>query len=201
MRSALSAAMDVSPWRWRDEHTQRERYCDGTPVTGPFNSEVMEDVLMMQAFGIPCGVYWIDRPWGLGSRWGYDDFEIDPQRLPNFAEMVKWLNRNRMEMLLWIAPFYQGEMMDEALSKGYNLAGQERPRNGNNYPMVDLTSPQARKYGEDGIAITKAGVARSSSIVAKTFLRTGPIRYLTAVRSRITQRVRCDVHQAVYDGG
>ena len=55
-----------SPWRWRDEHTQRETYYDGTPVTGPFNSESMEDILMMNAFGIPCGVYWIDRPWGPG---------------------------------------------------------------------------------------------------------------------------------------
>ncbi len=60
-----------SPWRWRDEHTQRTTYYDGTPVAGPFNSEVMEDVLMMQAFGIPNGVYWIDRPWGLGTPWGY----------------------------------------------------------------------------------------------------------------------------------
>lgn len=148
------------PWRWRDEHTQRDRYYDGTPVTGPFNSEVMEDVLMMRALGIPCGVYWIDRPWGLGSQWGYDDFEIDPKRLPNFAEMVTWLNRNRMQMLLWIAPFYQGKMMDEALAKGYNLAGQQRPRNGNNYPMVDLTNPRARKYWQDGIAkLLKLGVA------------------------------------------
>jgi len=30
-----------SPWRWRDEHTQRATYYDGTPVAGPFNSEVM----------------------------------------------------------------------------------------------------------------------------------------------------------------
>jgi len=149
-----------SPWRWRDEHTQRDRYYDGTPVTGPFNSEVMEDVLMMQAYGIPCGVYWIDRPWGVGSPWGYDDFEIDPKRLPNFSEMVKWLNKNRMEMLLWIAPFYQGTMMQQALAKGYNLAGQERPRNGNNYPMVDLSNPAARKYWQGGIArLLELGVA------------------------------------------
>ena len=54
------------PWRRRDEHTQRPAYYDGTPVTGPYNSEVMEDVLLMKAYGIPCGVYWIDRPWGRG---------------------------------------------------------------------------------------------------------------------------------------
>ena len=78
-----------SPWRWRDEHTQRTTYYDGTPVTGPFNSEVMEDVLMMKAFGIPNGIYWIDRPWGPGPL-GYDDFEIDDKRLPHFQEMVQW---------------------------------------------------------------------------------------------------------------
>jgi alpha-glucosidase (family GH31 glycosyl hydrolase) len=53
-----------TPWRWRDEHTQRTTYYDGTRVSGPFNSEIMEDVLMMKAFGIPNGIYWIDRPWG-----------------------------------------------------------------------------------------------------------------------------------------
>lgn len=148
-----------TPWRWRDEHTQRAAYYDGTPVTGPFNSEAMEDVLMMQAYGIPCGVYWIDRPWGPGA-WGYDDFEIDEQRLPNFAAMVNWLNENRMQMLLWIAPFFQGKMAAEATVQGYTLAGQERPRNGNNYPMVDLTNPQARAYWQAGVAkLLKLGVA------------------------------------------
>jgi alpha-D-xyloside xylohydrolase len=74
---------------------------------------MMEDILMMHAYGIPCGVYWIDRPWGPG-RLGYDDFEIDAQRLPNFAESVKWLNSRRIQMLLWIAPFFQGRMEKEA---------------------------------------------------------------------------------------
>ena len=105
-----------TPWRWRDEHTQRAKYYDGTPVTGPFNSEVMEDVLLMKAYGIPNGVYWIDRPWGPGLPWGYDDFEIDEQRLPHFAEMVKWLEGQDARTLLWIAPFVQGKMEKEALT-------------------------------------------------------------------------------------
>jgi alpha-D-xyloside xylohydrolase len=148
------------PWRWRDEHTQRATYYDGTPVTGPFNSEVMEDVLMMKAFGIPNGVYWIDRPWGPGKPWGYDDFEIDENRLPNFAEMVKWLDGQGAKTVLWIAPFFQGKMMQEALAKGYTLAGQVRPVTGNNFPMVDLTNPAARTYWQNGIAkLLKLGVA------------------------------------------
>jgi alpha-glucosidase (family GH31 glycosyl hydrolase) len=149
-----------TPWRWRDEHTQRAKYYDGTPVSGPFNSEIMEDVLMMKAFGIPNGVYWIDRPWGPGSPWGYDDFEIDEKRLPHFAEMVKWLNGQDAQMLLWIAPFFQGQMEKEAMARGYNLAGQQRPANGNNYPMVDLSNPAAREYWKNGVAkLLKLGVA------------------------------------------
>jgi len=145
------------PWRWRDEHTQRTTYYDGTPVTGPFNSEMMEDVLMMRAFGIPCGVYWIDRPWGPG-RIGYDDFEIDPQRLPNFAESVKWLNGQQMQMMLWIASFFQGQMEKEAQSKGYTLAGQQPSIQ--NYPLVDLSNPAAKAYWQSGIEkLLKLGVA------------------------------------------
>jgi alpha-D-xyloside xylohydrolase len=148
------------PWRWRDEHTQRTTYYDGTRVTGPFNSEIMEDVLMMKAFGIPNGIYWIDRPWGPGKPWGYDDFDIDENRLPNFAEMVKWLEGQQTKTVLWIAPFFQGKMAEEAHAKGYTLAGQKRPANGNNYPMVDLTNPAAKQYWQDGIAkLLKLGVA------------------------------------------
>jgi alpha-glucosidase (family GH31 glycosyl hydrolase) len=146
-----------SPWRWRDEHSQLLQYYDGTPVTGPFNSQVMEDVLMMQAFGIPDGVYWIDRPWGPGPL-GYDDFEIDAKRLPNFPETIRWMNERNMQMLMWIAPFFQGNMAKEAAAKGYTLPDQKPSRN--NYPLADLTNPAARTYWEDGVAkLLKLGVA------------------------------------------
>ncbi len=138
-----------SPWRWRDEHTERSTYYDGTPVTGPFNSEFMEDVLLMKAYGIPNGVYWIDRPWGSGPQ-GYDDFEIDPHRLPNFAESVKWLNQQNSQMLLWIGPYFQGKMAEEALAKHYNLPGQAFSHN--NYPLADFTNPAAKKFWQDGVA-------------------------------------------------
>jgi len=63
-------------------------------------------------------------------------------------------------MLLWIAPFYQGDMEKEALAKGYNLSGQQRPANGNNYPMVDMSNPKAKAYWQDGVAkLLKMGVA------------------------------------------
>ncbi len=146
-----------APWRWRDEHSQLAQYYDKTPVAGPFNSQVMEDILMMKAFGIPCGVYWIDRPWALG-RLGYDDFEIDPKRLPHFEQMVRWLDAQHTKTLLWIGPFLQGQMEREGLAKGYTLAGQ--PPLPNNYPTVDFTNPAAREFWQNGVAkLLKLGVA------------------------------------------
>lgn len=148
-----------SPWRWRDEHTQRTTYYDGTPVTQPYNSELMEDVLLMKAYGIPNGVYWIDRPWGPGKM-GYDDFDIDYKRLPHFEAMVKWLESQNTKTVLWIAPFFQGKMSDEGTAKGFTLAGQVRPANGNNFPMVDLSNPKAKAYWQAGIEkLLKLGVA------------------------------------------
>lgn len=148
-----------TPWRWRDEHTQRAAYYDGTVVNAPFNSEILEDVLMMKAYGIPNGVYWIDRPWGPG-RLGYDDFDIDEKRLPYFGPMVKWLEAENQKLVLWIGPFYQGKMSEEALAKKWNLAGQVRPASGNNYPMVDLSNPEAKAYWQSGIEkLLKLGVA------------------------------------------
>lgn len=146
-----------TPWRWRDEHTHRSAYYDGTPVTGPFNSEMMEDVLMMRAYGIPCGVYWIDRPWGPG-RIGYDDFEIDPKRLPNFAKSVQWLKDHNVRMVLWIASFFQGQMEKVAHEKGYTLAGQKPSIQ--NYPLVDFSNPEAKAYWQSGIEkLLRLGVA------------------------------------------
>jgi alpha-D-xyloside xylohydrolase len=102
-------------------------------------------------------VYWVDRPYGPG-RLGYDDFEIDPKRLPNFREMVKWLNEQGTEMVLWIGPFFQGQMEKEALAKGYTLAAQKPHRN--NYPLCDFTNPAAKAYWQQGFAkLLALGVA------------------------------------------
>ncbi len=68
------------PWRWRDEHVNRKTYFDSSLVKAPYNSEIVEDILMMQAYDIPCTAYWIDRPWGPGID-GFDDYEIDYGRL------------------------------------------------------------------------------------------------------------------------
>jgi len=146
-------------WRWRDEITQRTNYYDGTPVTGPFNAEFMEDVLLMKAYGIPLGIYWVDRPWGPGKL-GYDDFEIDIHRLPNFRASVEWLNEQNVQMFLWIAPFFQGQMATKALAADWTLASAGQEPWANNYPLCDFTNPDAKHYWQDGVArLLEMGVA------------------------------------------
>ena len=146
-----------STWRWRDEIKNRPAYYDGMRVTGPFNSEFMEDVLMMKAYGIPLGIYWVDRPWGPGPL-GYNDFEIDTNRLPHFATSIQWLKEQHIRMFMWIGPFFQGKMEQVALSRGYNLPGQSPASNV--YPLCDFTNPAAKKNWQDGVAkLLKLGVA------------------------------------------
>lgn len=136
------------PWRWRDEHVNRETYYDGTPVTAPYNSQVVEDLLMMEALGIPCSVYWVDRPWATGSM-GYDDFAWDPQRLPRAREMIKWIHGKDMKFLLWIAPWASGQMAEVAVEKGYNIKNQKS--HGDTQPLIDFTNPQARTWWQEGV--------------------------------------------------
>jgi alpha-glucosidase (family GH31 glycosyl hydrolase) len=135
------------PWRWRDNHSNLKTYYDGTPVTAPYNSMVVEDMLMMKAFDIPCGVYWVDRPWAKGLH-GYADFEWDPQRLPNAEKMIGWLHQNNTKFLLWVAPWVTGEMRFEAKEKGYAIPikGPHGDINEENVAEIDFTNPEACKW-------------------------------------------------------
>ncbi|MDQ7063452.1 MAG: glycoside hydrolase family 31 protein [candidate division KSB1 bacterium] len=145
------------PWRWRDEHKHLPRYFDGTPVKAPYNSQVVEDILMMQALDIPCGVYWVDRPWAKGS-YGYDDFEFDTQRLPAPKKMIDWLHGKNIRFLLWIAPWVQGDMAAEARKRGFNYSRQNAHHT--DRILIDFTNPQAtRWWQETGLQkIIEAGV-------------------------------------------
>jgi alpha-D-xyloside xylohydrolase len=132
------------PWRWRDNHTHLNTYYDHTPVASPFNSMVTEDILMMKALDIPCGVYWIDRPWATGKM-GYDDFNWDEKRFPNAEKMIGWLHENDIRFLLWIAPWVNGKMKIEAEQKGYTqpLKGMKGGADSTNAASLDFTNPDA----------------------------------------------------------
>lgn len=138
------------PWRWRDNHENRKTYYDGTPVTSPYNSQLTEDILMMKALDIPCGVYWVDRPWGKGEL-GYDDFEWDENRFPQAKAMIDWLHRNDTRLLLWIAPWVNGKMKAEAHEKGYSQPIKAPFHNytDENLALLDLTNPAARDWWQE----------------------------------------------------
>ncbi len=135
------------PWRWRDNHTNSNTYYDGSPANVPYNSELVEDVLMMQALDIPCGVYWVDRPWALGKL-GYADFEWNPEQFPEAENMIEWLHSNNMKFLLWIAPWVTGNMKTEAEQNGYAQAMKNTHHNidSSKVALLDFTNPEACKW-------------------------------------------------------
>jgi alpha-D-xyloside xylohydrolase len=136
------------PWRWRDEHFNNRKYYDSTEVKAPFNSALVEDILMMKAYDIPCTAYWIDRPWATGTR-GFDDYEFDPARFPQREEMIKWLNEKDIKLMIWIAPFVMGNMADYAEESGYYL--QSRGWRNARQVLMDFSNPEAVKWwGENG---------------------------------------------------
>ncbi len=145
------------PWRWRDDHFNNKTYFDGSKVTAPYNTDVVEDVLMMQAYDIPMTAYWIDRPWGPGIR-GFDDYKIDYERLPRFEEMVKWLNGKNIQMMLWIGPFVMGDMASVADERGYGLVSKEWKNS--RQVLMDFSNKEACKWwAENGPAkLAKMGV-------------------------------------------
>jgi alpha-D-xyloside xylohydrolase len=149
------------PWRWRDEHQNNKLYFDSSRVDAPYNSEIVEDILMMEAYDIPCTAYWIDRPWGPG-RFGFDDYEIDYERLPQFEEMLAWLNGKNIELMLWICPWVYGDMAEVAAEKDYGLVSRSmRPWfGGERMVVMDFTNPEAcRWWGENGPArLARMGV-------------------------------------------
>lgn len=164
------------PWRWRDNHTHNNTYYDGTPVNAPYNSMVVEDILMMQAYDIPCGVYWVDRPWAKGFM-GYEDFEWDPVRFPNAIEMINWIHQNDMKFLLWIAPWVVGDMTAEACEKGYHqpIKPTHWSFDSTKGALLDLTNPEACKWWQENYLekMLKQGVDgfkldRSEEIVPET---------------------------------
>jgi alpha-glucosidase (family GH31 glycosyl hydrolase) len=139
------------PWRWRDDHYQHAQFYDGTAANGPFNTMVMEDILLMDAFGIPCSLYWVDRPWGPGG-FGYEDMEFDYDRLPNAEAMIDWLKGREIQFMLWLAPWSTGTMTEEALERGY-VVDPDMPFVGPaDARLIDFTNPEAVKWWQDWLA-------------------------------------------------
>ncbi|MCF7803532.1 MAG: alpha-glucosidase [Candidatus Marinimicrobia bacterium] len=148
----------LGPWRWRDNHVHRETYYDGTGVNAPYNSELVEDILMMKAYDIPNSAYWVDRPWAKGPR-GFSDYEWDPNRFPNAQEMIDWTREEHgMEFIVWIAPYIMGDMANYAKEQGYHMESNQRYQW--EQVLMDFTNEEAVEWwGKEGPAkLAKMGV-------------------------------------------
>jgi alpha-glucosidase (family GH31 glycosyl hydrolase) len=137
------------PWRWRDEHSNNDAYYDGTPKRAPYNTDIVEDVLMMKAFDIPFTACWIDRPWAVGPH-GFSDYEWDLNRFPDPEGMIRWINSNGKELMMWIAPYVIGKMADYAEAHNYYLISKMHG-NAADQVLIDFTNPEAVQWwGENG---------------------------------------------------
>ncbi|NOY36750.1 MAG: glycoside hydrolase family 31 protein [Chlorobi bacterium] len=148
------------PFRWRDEHTNNDRFYDGTPNTSPYNSMVVEDILMAEALDIPIGTYWVDRPWATGTR-GYGDFrKWDPVRFPDAQGMINWINNRGQHFMVWVAPWVCDSLRDVAIKKNYLMP----LRKGDSIPpnpwILDYTGPEVSLWwGEQLRPLISMGVA------------------------------------------
>lgn len=148
--SVIPPEWSLGPWRWRDEHFNTKTYYDGTEAKTPFNTDLVEDVLMMQALDIPATAHWIDRPWGPGVR-GFDDYNFDTERVPQPEKMIAWLNSKDIELMMWIGPFVMGEMADYAEENKYYLESNIWKES--RQILMDFTNEEAVNWwGENGPA-------------------------------------------------
>ncbi len=177
----------LGPWRWRDEHRNPEKFFDGTPNELPFNTWVVEDVLMMEALGIPCTAYWVDRPWARGFA-GYGSLQFDRKRLPQPERMIAWLRRKGMAFLLWLAPWVAGDPLRSARERNYLLPGCSAKKG--KIALLDFTNPAAVGWWHDRLRpLLEAGVTgfkldRSEEIFRDSMkLRSADGRPLTELRN------------------
>jgi len=130
----------LGPGRWRDVVWNLPELYDGTAYGGPFNSMIVEDILMMDALGIPCSWYVVDRPWAAGT-FGFGDMVFDTQRLPEIEGMIDWLEGRGIATLLWLGPWVMDGQRDHAIEQSFHVP-QTIPYLPN-AALIDFTNPDA----------------------------------------------------------
>src|SRR5918996_613670 len=136
-RPFVPPAWAFEHWRWRDELAVGPP----APLDGvALNAQLVEDLAMYERFGIPAGVYVIDRPWSPGE-FGFESFEWDEERLPNPEAMLEALEARGWKLAVWSAAFAVGENLEVARRRDFLAPGSDL--------IVDLTDPEARRWWID----------------------------------------------------
>ena len=138
--SFLPPEFILGPGRWRDVCWNLPTFYDGTSYDGPYNSMLVEDVLMMDSLGIPCSWIVVDRPWASGT-FGYGDMAFDDARFPQFDAMIDWLDDRGIATLLWLGPWVMDGQRDEAIERDYDV--QPTIPYLPNAALIDFTNPDA----------------------------------------------------------
>lgn len=145
-------------WRWRGELPRdATAELDGTTL----NADVVEDVQMYEALGIPPGVYLLDRP-VLEGEFGFARFTWDQQRVPNPDAMLSALRQRGYRIVMWSSLWACGSTSadngSEALALGFlaPFANPEQPpmcgdARASNF-ILDPTNPAMRTWWVDKLA-------------------------------------------------
>jgi len=143
-------------WRWRDTlDVGPPALLDGVAM----NAEVVDDVTMYEALGIPPGVYHFDRPVLVGE-YGFARWAWDETRLPNPDAMLAALRRRGYRIMTWSATWQCGaEPGDHGLDAqglGFLAPGPAAPPHcadiGGTSFILDVTNPAARAWWRDRVA-------------------------------------------------
>ena len=143
-------------WRWRDTlDAGPPALLDGVAM----NAEVVDDVTMYEALGIPPGVYHFDRP-VLQGEYGFARWAWDETRLPNPDAMLAALRRRGYRIMTFSATWQCGaEPGDnglEAQMLGFLAPGPVATPHcadvGGTSFILDVTSPAARAWWRDQVA-------------------------------------------------
>ncbi len=130
--------------RWRDEHRiDTPAQLDGVEM----NADLVNDITMYEALGIPPGNYEFDRPWTSGDSppppfisgyAGFASFTFDPERFPNTDKMLAALTHRGYHIFVFGAPWALGEFAADAHQFGYYA-----PRSS---ILIDYTNPAAAAW-------------------------------------------------------
>jgi len=129
------------PVFWRDDHHQ------DLAANGVANAQalVLKDADQLQAFQMPSGGMFIDRPVGTGTGalvgWGNMDFDTAATGFPNPKAMIDNLHARGMNLNVWITNRDQNDMTTDPQLNPYKFTTGCVPAGCTTTPGIDIRDP------------------------------------------------------------